>query len=428
MAMRYLVAALLAGAAAAVADAPWPMFQGNAARTGACKAPGIAKPAVRWKTYIGIQGYLNDPVLADGRVFVGSSGKLHNKPDAADGVYCVDAKTGKIVWQAKTDKDACGVAYDQGAIFSTGDDGVLRAFQAKDGQVLWTLQRPGELYSQPLPMGELVLVGDSTGQVLAVGQKSGKVVWSVKAAGSNVRGGLSSDGQRIFASLLEGKVVCLDRKGEILWGRAVFEQRYWRAYPAPTVAGKMLLVGYARHTYYATPALRALDCETGRPVWKWTDQGFDGLKKRQTAFGNIRSSVAIWGDVLLYGEPYGNSLVALGRKDGRLRWWVELGAAMFPHWPSPAIASDTLYLPRHDGGLYAVDLRARKQAWMLYLGDHAKVAPKLPEGIMPEDEKHCAWQPAVGQPLFASPAIAADGTLYVGSGEGYLYAVGEAKK
>ena len=132
----------------------------------------------------------------------------------------------------------------------------------------------------------------------------------------------------------------------------------------------------------------------------------------------------MWGDDLFYGEPYSNELVALNARDGTVRWKLALGAQMFPHYPSPAVAGDVLYLPRHDGGLYAVDLANRKLLWMLYLGDVKQVGPKLPDKILQAGEE-CAWEPAVGQPLYASPALAADGTIYLGSEQGWLYAIGE---
>ncbi|MFP4354730.1 MAG: PQQ-binding-like beta-propeller repeat protein [Phycisphaerae bacterium] len=34
-----------------------------------------------------------------------------------------------------------------------------------------------------------------------------------------------------------------------------------------------------------------------------------------------------------------------------------------------------------------------------------------------------AWKPAVGDALYATPAIAADGTIVLGTGQGWLYAI-----
>ena len=398
----------------------WPTFQHDPSRTGACAAPPVEKPIVLWQTYIGIQGYLNNPVLAGGRIFVGSSGRKHNKPDRRDGIYCLDSITGMVIWHRRTETDACGVAYAGGRIFSTGDDGYLRALAATGGRELWKIKRPGELYCQPLVAGKLVIVGDSTGTVIAADQKSGRIVWSAKVAESNVRGGLSSDGRRIYAAFLAGKVACLDFEGKVLWSRNILNGAGDNIYPAPTIAGDLLIVGYARNTYYPNPAFKALSRADGRIVWEASDKG-----KKRRSYGNIRSSVCTWGNLLLYGEPYSNDLVALSRADGSCQWRLAMGKPMFPHWPSPAVASGVLYLPRHDGGLYAIDLQTRKLKWMLYLGKVTCVGDRLPEDIMPAESVNCAWNPAVGKPLYASPAIDSDGTIYIGSGQGFFYAIGE---
>jgi len=45
------------------------MFQKNTEHTGISSAPAIEEPEVKWKTCIGIQGYLNNPVVVNGCVF-----------------------------------------------------------------------------------------------------------------------------------------------------------------------------------------------------------------------------------------------------------------------------------------------------------------------------------------------------------------------
>ena len=422
-----LLGCLLAGAASAE-QAAWPVFQRDAARTGAApKTPAVTRPIILWKTRIGIQGYLNNPVLGEGKVFVGSSGTDHNKADERDGIYCLDAKGGKVLWHRRTGLDACGVAYAAGRVFATGDDGYLRAFQAADGKALWQIKCRGELYSQPLPVQQAVLVGDASGTVFAADQATGEKIWSTKIAdrggpegtASNVRGGLTASGDRVFAAFLGGTVACLDFKGGVRWKRDVLSTPFENLYPAPTLVGRTLYLGYADGE--PPPPIKALNADTGKRVW-------DGSNDRKDidAIGNIRSSFACWKGLLLYGKPYSNLLVAVSADSGKLQWAVPLGAKMFPHWPSPAIAGNVLYLPRQDGGLYAVDLPTRKRLWTLYLGDVTKLGPKLPPNIMPEGWEHCAWKPAVGQPLYASPALGRDGTIYVGSGQGWLYAIGQA--
>jgi outer membrane protein assembly factor BamB len=84
-----------------------------------------------------------------------------------------------------------------------------------------------------------------------------------------------------------------------------------------------------------------------------------------------------------------------------------------------------VYVPRFDGALYAVRASDGGVLWQLYLGEERHVGPALPGALGAQTS--CEWDVPVGAPLYAPPAIAADGTVIVGSGEGFLYAVGEAR-
>ena len=64
----------------------WHTFQANHARTGFVDRPEIRNPEIKWKTHIGIQGYLNNSVINSGTIFVGSSGSKHNISDCLDGI------------------------------------------------------------------------------------------------------------------------------------------------------------------------------------------------------------------------------------------------------------------------------------------------------------------------------------------------------
>ena len=80
-----------------------------------------------------------------------------------------------------------------------------------------------------------------------------------------------------------------------------------------------------------------------------------------------------------------------------------------------------LYLPRFDGALYALDANKGTVRWELYLGDE-KIAGK-PRA--PSSGNNCDWDVPSGHPLYSPVAVAEDGTVLVGSGEGLIYAIGE---
>jgi len=51
----------------------WQTFQGSNAHLGCVSARTISNPEILWTFEVGIQGWLNNPIIADGTVFVGSA-------------------------------------------------------------------------------------------------------------------------------------------------------------------------------------------------------------------------------------------------------------------------------------------------------------------------------------------------------------------
>jgi outer membrane protein assembly factor BamB len=398
------------------------MYQNNIQRTSNVDYPAIKQPKILWKTNIGIQGYLNNSIVVKNRIYVGSSGLEHNESDRKDGIYCLNAANGQILWHYKTSIDACGVAYSDGKVISTGDDGYLRGLDAVTGKEIWNVKRAGNLYAQPLIISEKAFIGDDSGTIFAVDIKTGKVLWENKVATDNIRGGLASDGKKIFAAFVDGTIAALQKEGKTIWKsecqRTVYDSDdkvNAEIYAAPTVADNKLIIPFARKTYYDYPALHAYDKNTGELIWEATDE------LKEISHGNIRSSVAVWNDFLLYGNPYSNKLIAIDVKNGKPAWATSMGIETWPHWPSPAIAQNTLYLGRNDGGFYAVDLKTQKLVWEIYLGKSSHAGDM--KNVAEEDRG--GWKPSFGESIYATPSISKAGTIYIGSGEGWMYAIGE---
>ena len=398
----------------------WTTFQATAGRTGCINAPTITQPVILWKAKVGVQGWLNNPVVIDNTVYVGSAGDIQFETDTADGVYAIDLTTGTRVWFFAASLDVNGVAASEGVVVATGDEGLVWGIDAAEGLGLWTANLEAAAFTNPLIVEDLAVVGDGSGTITAFDLNSGERRWRVTVQGA-VRGGAASDGESIYV-VSEGRdAIALDLQGNVLWRQTITtqngESEQLRVFAAPTIAGPFLVVSLIRgEELYADPALIALDRETGEVAWEAEDAA--GIKSE---WANVRSSPAVVGDLLVYGETYSDRLVAVGIDDGLTRWSVKVGPYCFQHWSSPAVVGGQVILPRYDGGLYAVALDTKTVAWSIYLGQQAL------DGEFPATfgEDFCQQQPLAGASVIASPAVADNGVVVVGTLEGYLIAIGD---
>jgi outer membrane protein assembly factor BamB len=412
----------------------WTMFQGGVERTGCLSTLQIADPEIMWATEIGLSGWRNNPVVEDGAVFVGSAGVVQFVGDRRDGIYSLDLRTGAQRWLYTTELDVNSVAVSNGTVVGVGDEGRVWALSARDGTLLWTDDLEVGVLGDPLFLGDVVVVGDLNGVITAYDVRSGVKVWGEAAPRLNgaIRGGASSDGEHIYAASEFGDVIALNLSGQTVWRIEQLEERPGAGtagvYPAPTIAGSMLILGIVRDGLTADPALRALDKETGEELWLSEDKA--GLKASQ--WSNMRSSPAIAGDYVVFGAGYGNELVVVDRLQGDTLWSIEIGAYCFPQWPSPVInngidgdgnALSVAYLARHDGGLYAVNLQTREEVWRVYLGD-AEGTGAFP--LEHAESGFCNWGPESGASILGSPAVASNGMIVVGTLQGYVMGIGDS--
>lgn len=402
------------------------MFHGDAARTGFSEAPSVRSPKVAWRAKVGIQGWLNAPVIQGGVVLVPSSGTQHNSGDALDGVSALTLASGELLWRARFPKDANGAAVASNRVFATCDDGNVYALDLQTGDVLWKRRGVGKMYSAPLLVDDIVVVGDSAGTLRAFLMSDGAPQWQTQLSGA-IRGGASADSSRIYAVSQGGQAVALDASGKVLWKKSLTRPGFSggaataiEAYAPPLVTPLSVVVTFARDTTYESPAIMALDKKSGAVLWE--AQGQPGM----TDWGNLRSTPALTNDgTLVFGEPYSGDVAAVNSRDGLVRYRRTLGPCFFPQWASPAATADLVYLPRFDGALYAIRPDTGRPLWQLYLGDSTRVSASLPSG---HRSGGCAWDVPSGSPLYSPPAIAADGTIIVGTGEGFVFAIVDSSR
>jgi outer membrane protein assembly factor BamB len=283
-----------------------------------------------------MQQVFSTPCLADGRLFFGEG--LHE--NQASRFYCVDAKTGKRLWQYETASHTeSGPCVADGKVFTgAGDDGVY-CFDAATGRVVWHFQEPYHVDASPAVIGKRLYVGSGVSRtqkatrILCLDTDTGKAVWqtptslpawgSPVVAGDQVFVGLGNGRLDRSAAAPAGAMLCLDANtGDELW-------RY------PT--GDAVLVRPVvdeQHVYFAARDRNAycLDRSNGRRAWS-----------RQLRSAIIASPTVRDGS--MYIATTDGQLSRLGMENGELTATFDLGdfSGMTPRiYSTPTIAADPL--------------------------------------------------------------------------------------
>jgi outer membrane protein assembly factor BamB len=108
----------------------------------------------KWETKIGVTTYRTNMVLHEGKIYIGSNGEDRNfKNDDLDGVYEIDAKTGKILHHFEIpflgDNDVNGVAIGDGKLFFGTDNYYFFCFDLKSKKELWKFKTNYDVESVP---------------------------------------------------------------------------------------------------------------------------------------------------------------------------------------------------------------------------------------------------------------------------------------
>jgi eukaryotic-like serine/threonine-protein kinase len=123
-------------------------------------AVDAASGAKRWRVELGALG-LFAPAVADGLVFIGARG--------GPAVYALNANDGATVWQYQHDGSSGNLLYANGIVYGSSVDGVVYAFEAKRGSLLWRADTRNSRILEPVIVDDLVVVPATDGRVYAIG-------------------------------------------------------------------------------------------------------------------------------------------------------------------------------------------------------------------------------------------------------------------
>ena len=274
----------------------------------------------------------------------------------------------------------------------------LRALSAANGRELWEHDlRPEDEDDAVYPGGIVadaanVYAATGFGEVISFAIADGSENWRVRLPGP-VRGAPAIAEGRLFAVTLENRTIALSTSdGSRIWEhQGITEIASLLGGAAPAVQGSTVLIPYS------SGQLFALRVETGRVVWV---ENLSSLRAMDaiSRLSDIRGSPVIDGD-LAFAVSHAGRMAAIDMRSGRRVWERAIGSTSMP-W----VAGEFVFVVSLTGEVVALTRRDGRVRWV----------HRLPRFEDMEDQQ---------DPIqYAGPVLVGD-RLLVGSSDGFVYAI-----
>ena len=365
MGAKQILLFVLVGATTLTAQAPgsgdWPQWRGPN-RDGSAPSftvpkawPAALKPG--WKAEVGL-GYAT-PVVAGDRVF------MFTRRDDDEVVAAFEAATGKQIWLAQYPAPYTLIraaashgmgpkgtpVFADGRLFTFGISGILSAFDAATGKVLWQKPAPeaGPTFStsqSPLYDRGLLIVhvgGDKSGALTAFEPATGDVRWKWDGDGPGYGSPVVAEigGTRQIITLTWQNLVGVSAEtGALLWKRP-FRSRSDVNALTPLISGSTVIVSGGDAGVLAVNVSRNGEAWLAEDAWH-SDETFFQL-----------SNMIVVRDALFGLSAEGSGrYVIIDLKTGKLVWSGEPRAAANAAFQR---AGDTLIVLEADGEILIAD-------------------------------------------------------------------------
>ena len=359
-------AAALAATRRAHPTASWPMFGGSASRV-RFAASTLRPPFRIVRTIPGESLIEMPPAVAQGRVVFGTH----------DGTV-VAARTRDGVVQWSTELNGCiasSPAVRQGIVFigwagaapcHRGKDrtGGVVALGLRTGRVLWRFNAGNVEASPAIVADRLFFAGfrsrrDSRVYAMKLGPGR-RIVWSYDLP-TKVASSPALLGRRLYVAAYDRSIYAFDGwSGELKWRTSAFvddgETRVLL-----NLRSLVRLRSWSEGGFYATPAVTygrvyagvidgvfsAFDARTGEHRWS------------SRLSGSIYGSAALWNETAYVGTTSG-TFYALSASTGRVRWQVDLGGKILG---SPTVTNERVYVSTTNRETFALNARTGAVEW-----------------------------------------------------------------
>ena len=410
------------------------MFRGDANHSGVYSGPAPGQfHHIKWKFATGDR-IVSSPVWYDKVVYFGGD----------DGnVYAVDAETGHQIWKRTTGGPVPATpAVVDGILYVGSYDGKFYALDARTGVLKWKFATEGErrfeakgldgmqpknqtiadpfdvFLSSPVVGQGAVYFGSGDGNLYALDAKSGELRWKFKtgdvvhaspafANGVVFVGSWDSYFYAVEAATGKGKWRFHAGEDPLMHNQVGFQS-------SPVVVDGVVFTGCRDSNVYA------LDAATGKEKWRCNNE-----------LSWVNSAPAVAQGKVFFDTSDSSLFRAVDAATGKEVIRQQAKAYMFS---SPAVAGDVVLVGVLNGTLEARDVKTGELLW-----DYQVEKSKENKGWVLTNERkfngplifYSFWREApivatdrqfgIGS-IFSSPLIA-NGVVYFGSTDGYLYAL-----
>jgi len=312
---------------------------------------------------------------------------------------------------------------DEGAdamVIVPSRDRRVRGLDAASGGVLWELETRGPNVAQPTAHGDELLIGSMDGHVYRVWRRNGRTIWVSDFPGSaGVFAAPTVDDGRVFVTSVDNRLTVLDLEtGERLWDRR-------RSHPSEfTITGQagVTIVGDYAVTGFSDGQLVAFAKDDGSTYWA------ADLTGGQRDFVDVDTTPLLV-DKVVVASSYRRGLFGVDADSGDVLWIVR-GEG----FAQPAELDGTLYAPRANGRVVAVDAADGRVIWESEVWSRWATTPAVSESyvivpigaslsLLDRGSGRTVMRFDDGRGFSATPELAW-GTLYAVANSGTVYALG----
>ncbi len=336
-----------------------------------------------WRSGVGDSGGYRDkilatPVIAGGRVFTMDS-------DAA--VDAFDVTTGARVWRTGTQGDedrstnvGGGVAVEAGVVYVTTGRAEVLALDAATGAIRWRKSIESPARSAPTVAGGRVFATTIDSKLIALSAKTGEREWQYQ--GKEIATTLLGQGAPavsdgiVLAGFGSGELVAVrEESGALVWSDSLASSRGRNSIVDLSAVRGLPVVSQGR--VYAVGAgglLLAIDLRTGRRLWE-----------REVGGTQTPWLAGDW----LFVQTIDQTLAAIRASDGRVRWVRDLPRyedeqkkkdVIF--WTGPVLAGGKLILAGSNEQVVSIDPATGKIIGVDDLRGPATVPPVAAAGTL----------------------------------------------